>query len=64
VRVVVVGCDRVGAGLAAGPLEPADEVLALTTLQAEPDLRRLLGGPTPRPADRPACGTLPPRNGM
>ena len=29
---------------AAGPLEPADEVLALTTLQAEPDLRRLLGG--------------------
>lgn len=43
-RVVVVGCGRVGAGLAAGPLEPADEVLALTTLQAEPDLRRLLGG--------------------
>ena len=37
-RVVVVGCGR------AGPFEPADEVLALTTLQAEPDLRRLLGG--------------------
>jgi hypothetical protein len=37
---VVVGCGRVGAGLAA----PADEVLALTTLQAETDLRRLLGG--------------------
>ena len=66
-RVVVVGCGRVGAGPAAGlavagdvvavvrgdqvltgaqagPFEPADEVLALTTLQAEPDLRHLLGG--------------------
>jgi hypothetical protein len=36
--------DQVLAGPEAGPFEPADEVLALTTLQAEPDLRRLLGG--------------------
>jgi trk system potassium uptake protein TrkA len=41
--VAVIHGDQV---LAAdtGPFEPADEVLALTTLQAEPDLRRLLGG--------------------
>jgi hypothetical protein len=39
-RVVIVGCGRVGAGR----LEAADEVLALTTLEAEPKLRRLLGG--------------------
>jgi Trk K+ transport system NAD-binding subunit len=66
--VAVVGDDQVLAGADAGPLEPADEVLALTTLQAEPDLRRFLGGQpggshTP-PADHPACGTLPLRNGM
>jgi hypothetical protein len=36
VRVVVVGRGRLGAALAAGQ--------ALTTLQAEPDLRRRLGG--------------------
>jgi hypothetical protein len=42
--VAVVRDDQVLAGADAGPLEPADEVLALTTLQAEPDLRRLLGG--------------------
>jgi trk system potassium uptake protein TrkA len=42
--VAVVRGEQVLAGAAAGPFEPADEVLALTTLQAEPDLRRLLGG--------------------
>jgi trk system potassium uptake protein len=42
--VAVVRDDQVLAGADVGPLEPADEVLALTTLQAEPDLRRLLGG--------------------
>ena len=42
--VAVVRGDQVLAGPEAGPFEPADEVLALTTLQAEPDLRRLLGG--------------------
>ena len=43
--VAVVRGDQVLAGAAdAGPFEPADEVLALTTLQAEPDLRLLLGG--------------------
>jgi hypothetical protein len=42
--VAVVRGDQVLAAADAGPLEPADEVLALTTLQAEPDLRRLLGG--------------------
>jgi trk system potassium uptake protein len=42
--VAVVRGDQVLAGADAGPLEPADEVLALTTLQAEPALRRLLGG--------------------
>jgi trk system potassium uptake protein TrkA len=42
--VAVVRGDQVLAGADAGPFEPADEVLALTTLQAEPDLRRLLGG--------------------
>ena len=41
--VAVVRGDQVLAA-DAGPFEPADEVLALTTLQAEPDLRRLLGG--------------------
>jgi len=44
VVVAVVRGDQVLTGADAGPLEPADEVLALTTLQAEPDLRRLLGG--------------------
>jgi len=42
--VAVVRGDQVLIGAQAGPFEPADEVLALTTLQAEPDLRRLLGG--------------------
>jgi trk system potassium uptake protein TrkA len=42
--VAVVRGDQVLAGADAGPFEPADEVLALTTLQAEPELRRLLGG--------------------
>ncbi len=42
--VAVVRGDQVLAGADAGPFEPADEVLALTTLQAEPDLRLLLGG--------------------
>jgi Trk K+ transport system NAD-binding subunit len=42
--VAVVRGEQVLAGAAAGPFEPADEVLALTTLRAEPDLRRLLGG--------------------
>ena len=42
--VAVVRGDQVMAGADAGPLEPADEVLALTTLEAEPELRRLLGG--------------------
>jgi ethanolamine utilization microcompartment shell protein EutL len=42
--VAVVRGEQVLAGAAAGPFESADEVLALTTLQAEPDLRRLLGG--------------------
>ena len=42
--VAVVRGDQVLAGADAGPLEPADEVLALTTLEAEPELRRLLGG--------------------
>jgi trk system potassium uptake protein TrkA len=42
--VAVVRGDQVLAGADAGPFEPADEVLALTTLQAEPDLRRLIGG--------------------
>jgi trk/ktr system potassium uptake protein len=42
--VAVVRGDQVLPGADAGPFEPADEVLALTTLQAEPDLRRLLGG--------------------
>jgi trk system potassium uptake protein len=42
--VAVVRDDLVVAGADAGPLEAADEVLALTTLDAEPELRRLLGG--------------------
>jgi trk system potassium uptake protein len=42
--VAVVRGDQVLAGADAGPFEPADEVLALTTLQAEPALRHLLGG--------------------
>jgi trk system potassium uptake protein TrkA len=66
--VAVVRGDQVLASADAGPLEPADEVLALTTLQAEPDLRRLLGAapaaPTSPSADVSGCGTLPPRNGM
>jgi Trk K+ transport system NAD-binding subunit len=66
--VAVVRGDQVLAGADAGPLEPADEVLALTTLQAEPALRRLLGGQPGGshipPADVSGCGTLPPRNGM
>jgi hypothetical protein len=65
--VAVVRGDQVLTGASAGPFEPADEVLALTTLQAEPDLRASSAvssaAPTPPPAD-PACGTLPPRNGM
>jgi hypothetical protein len=40
VRVVVVGCGP-GRGR---PVRAAGAVLARTTLQAEPDLRRLLGG--------------------
>ena len=42
--VAVVHGDQVMAGADAGPLEADDEVLALTTLEAEPALRRLLGG--------------------
>jgi trk system potassium uptake protein len=42
--VAVVRGDQVLAGADAGPLEPGDEVLAVTTLEAEPELRRLLGG--------------------
>ena len=42
--VAVVRGDQVLTGAQAGPFEPADEVLALTALQAEPDLRRLLSG--------------------
>jgi hypothetical protein len=42
--VAVVRGEQVLAGAAAGPFKPAEEVLALTTLRAEPDLRRLLGG--------------------
>ena len=61
--VAVVRGDQVLAGADAGPFEPGDEVLALTTLQAEPDLRRLLGGqpaaPTPPPADRPPAVHCP-----
>jgi trk system potassium uptake protein len=42
--VAVVRGDQVLAGADAGPLESGDEVLAVTTLEAEPELRRLLGG--------------------
>ena len=62
--VAVVRDDQVLAGADAGPLEPADEVLALTTLQASPTCAASSAGPTSPPADRPACGTLPLRNGM
>ena len=66
--VVAVVRDQVLAGADAGPFEPADEVLALTTLQANPACaaspRRPARRLPRRRADRPACGTLPPRNGM
>jgi trk system potassium uptake protein len=42
--VAVVRGDRVLPGAEAGPLEAGDEVLAVTTLAAEPEVRRLLGG--------------------
>ena len=42
--VAVVRGDQVLPGAEAGPLEAGDEVLAVTTLAAEPEVRRLLGG--------------------
>jgi trk system potassium uptake protein len=42
--VAVVRGERVLPGPDAGPLEPADEVLAVTTLADEPALRAALGG--------------------
>jgi trk system potassium uptake protein len=42
--VAVVRGDQVLPGLDAGPLEAGDEVLTVTTLAAEPEVRRLLGG--------------------
>ena len=42
--VAVVRGDRVLPGAEAGPLEAGDEVLAVTTLAAVPEVRRLLGG--------------------
>jgi trk system potassium uptake protein len=42
--VAVVRGDQVLPGGETGPLEAGDEVLAVTTLAAEPDVRRLLGG--------------------
>jgi trk system potassium uptake protein len=42
--VAVVRGDQVLPGGQAGPLEAGDEVLAVTTLAAEPEVRRLLGG--------------------
>ena len=42
--VAVVRGDQVLPAAEAGRLETGDEVLAVTLLEAEPELRRLLGG--------------------
>jgi hypothetical protein len=42
--VAVVRGDEVLPGGQTGPLEADDEVLAVTTLAAEPEVRHLLGG--------------------
>jgi trk system potassium uptake protein TrkA len=44
VVVAVVRGERVLSGSGSGPLEPGDEVLAVTALDAEPLLRQALGG--------------------
>ena len=44
VVVAVVRGERVLPGDGSGPLEPGDEVLAVTALAAEPALRKALGG--------------------
>jgi trk system potassium uptake protein len=44
VVVAVVRGERVLSGSGSGPLEPGDEVLAVTALDVEPLLRQALGG--------------------